>query len=137
MHLANLPLHCCPWVALHGGDAPAHESQVVATLVRVAGLWMLNPCRVIHAPPPSGSVAGFAYGTLAGHASVGGAHEVGKRLTPGTLLLGDLVVLVEVVVVINLLLVVELAVVAVVVVNVGELVAARVLGCDMHTQSAW
>ena len=80
---------------------------------------------------------GVRVGTLAGHASVGGAPEVGKRLSPGTLSLSDLVVLFEVVVGIKLLLVVKLAVVAVVVVEVGELVAARVLGCDMHTEGAW
>src|SRR5262245_57020636 len=55
-----------PWLELHGAHPVAAE-QVVATLVCVAGVWFLNPCRVVYveADPESDS-ASYAYGTLPG-----------------------------------------------------------------------
>jgi uncharacterized protein (UPF0548 family) len=38
----------------------------VATLARVAGLWFLNPCRVVYREESA-----FAYGTLPGHVERG------------------------------------------------------------------
>jgi len=55
-----------PWLSLEGAHTPAAEGQVVATLARVAGLWFLNPCRVVYAEPTA-----FAYGTLRGHVERG------------------------------------------------------------------
>ena len=55
-----------PWLALEGGAAPAAPGQVVATLARVAGIWFLNPCRVVYAEESA-----FAYGTLPGHVERG------------------------------------------------------------------
>jgi len=55
-----------PWIEFYGASAPAAEGQVVATLVPIAGLWFLNPCRVVYVRR-SESVTEFAYGTLYGH----------------------------------------------------------------------
>jgi uncharacterized protein (UPF0548 family) len=55
-----------PWLSLEGAQAPAAQGQGVATLARVAGLWFLNPCRVVYAEQ-----AAFAYGTLPGHVERG------------------------------------------------------------------
>jgi uncharacterized protein (UPF0548 family) len=59
-----------PWLRLHGADMPVQEDSVVATLVRVAGLWVLNPCRVVYLLDDP-SCAAFAYGTLPGHVEIG------------------------------------------------------------------
>ena len=57
-----------PWLELHGPRC-VERGAVVATLVGVAGVWLLNPCRVVYAElsPAADSVC-FAYGTLPGHA---------------------------------------------------------------------
>lgn len=49
------------------------ENALVGTLVRLFGVWVLNPCRVVYVIEETGSVEkfGFAYGTLAGHAETG------------------------------------------------------------------
>jgi uncharacterized protein (UPF0548 family) len=59
-----------PWVDFHGPDFVA-TGQVVATAVCVAGLWFVNPCRVVYVEPPDGNCAAYAYGTLPGHAESG------------------------------------------------------------------
>ena len=62
-----------PWLELHGATSPVHSGQVVATLVSLAGVWFLNPCRVVYtelSQVPS-TPAAFAYGTLRGHAESG------------------------------------------------------------------
>jgi len=58
------------WLELVGGDADAHEGQIVATLTRSLGLWFLNPCRVVYVEASPDAVA-FAYGTLPGHVERG------------------------------------------------------------------
>lgn len=60
-----------PWLEFHGARRVEPE-QVVATLVSVAGVWFLNPCRVVFAEfsPDRNSVC-YAYGTLRGHAECG------------------------------------------------------------------
>ena len=62
-----------PWLEIHGATTPVRSGQVVATLVSVAGLWFLNPCRVVYTELPldARNVAAFAYGTLRGHAECG------------------------------------------------------------------
>ena len=61
-----------PWLEFHGGGSPSATGQVVATLVSVAGVWFLNPCRVLASPRvETGDVFEFAYGTLPGHAERG------------------------------------------------------------------
>jgi len=62
-----------PWVGLYGAGSPVEPGQVVASLVRVLGVWFLNPCRVVWVEPPSetSTRVGFAYGTLRGHAEHG------------------------------------------------------------------
>lgn len=62
-----------PWLELVGGARPVAVDQVVATLVRVAGLWTLNPCRVVYRVDERDDprCVAFAYGTLPGHAEIG------------------------------------------------------------------
>lgn len=60
----------CDWLELHGAGKPVAVGAVVATLGRAAGLWTLNPCRVVYVQDDPGRAA-FAYGTLRGHAEVG------------------------------------------------------------------
>lgn len=58
-----------PWLELHGARGEVAPGQTVATLVRVLGVWLVSPCRVVHAALDEGAsdVASFAYGTLRGH----------------------------------------------------------------------
>ena len=60
-----------PWLEFHGARR-VEPDQVVATLVSLAGVWFLNPCRVVYAEfsPDRNSVC-YAYGTLRGHAECG------------------------------------------------------------------
>ena len=60
-----------PWLEFHGGDGPARSGQVVATLVSIAGIWFLNPCRVLPLGPEAPGAFEFSYGTLPGHAERG------------------------------------------------------------------
>lgn len=59
-----------PGVQLCWPDAPLRVGSVVAVRARVAPLWTVNACRIVHLVEASGDVErfGFAYGTLAGHA---------------------------------------------------------------------
>jgi len=60
-----------PWIEFHHAG-PVATGQVVATSVRVAGLWLVNPCRVVYADFSSDPDAVvYAYGTLRGHAESG------------------------------------------------------------------
>ncbi len=70
-----------PWLDFRGPDR-VESDQVVATLLGVAGLWFVNPCRVIYtdARPEHGRVA-YAYGTLRGHAE-SGEERFGVSLDP-------------------------------------------------------
>ena len=72
-----------PWLELHGAATPVIDGQVVATLVSVAGLWFLNPCRVVYTAQSENS-AEFAYGTLMGHPERG-EERFRVRLDPETL----------------------------------------------------
>jgi uncharacterized protein (UPF0548 family) len=57
-----------PWVELLHAR-PVATGQVVATLMRAAGVWQLNPCRVVYARlEPQRDAVAFGYGTLRGHA---------------------------------------------------------------------
>lgn len=62
-----------PWLEFFGGERPACTGQVVASLVCVARLWFLNPCRVVYTELDEAAPdrAAFAYGTLAGHVDRG------------------------------------------------------------------
>jgi uncharacterized protein (UPF0548 family) len=62
-----------PWIQLHGASTPVREGNVVATLVRATGLWVLSPCRVVYVLDARDSprCAAFAYGTLPGHPEIG------------------------------------------------------------------
>ncbi len=62
-----------PWLRFHGLGTAVHENQVVATELRVAGLWFFNPCRVVYCDVPDDPARdlAFAYGTLPGHVEAG------------------------------------------------------------------
>jgi uncharacterized protein (UPF0548 family) len=74
-----------PWLQLHGAEASPHPGQVVATLTRVAGVWFLNPCRVVYTEGESAvsREAAFAYGTIAGHVE-SGEERFAVRFDPAT-----------------------------------------------------
>lgn len=59
------------WVELYPRSAPVEPGTTVAVLVRHAGLWSLNGCRVVYSVGDARSCAGFAYGTLTNHAEMG------------------------------------------------------------------
>ena len=60
-----------PWLEFHGARR-VEPDQVVATLVSLAGVWFLNPCRVVYAESsPDRNSVSYAYGTLRGHAECG------------------------------------------------------------------
>lgn len=59
------------WVELYPRAAPVEPGTTVAVLIRHAGLWSLNGCRVVYSVGDAGVSAGFAYGTLANHAEMG------------------------------------------------------------------
>lgn len=62
-----------PWLELHGAESSARAGRVVATLLRVAGVWFWNPCRVVYVNEEAASrnEVAFAYGTLPGHVESG------------------------------------------------------------------
>lgn len=61
------------WVELHPRATSIETGAVVAVLVRHAGCWSLNGCRVVYTVDDQGSrpTFGFAYGTLTNHAEMG------------------------------------------------------------------
>ena len=59
------------WLELFGASEPVAEGRVVASLARAAGLWSLNPCRVVYVQDEDPGRAAWAYGTLGGHVEVG------------------------------------------------------------------
>src|SRR2546428_581867 len=66
------------WVELHPADAPIRVGTTVGVLVRVLGLWSLNPCRIVALVEEGGAIErfGFVYCTLPGHAERGEEHFV-------------------------------------------------------------
>src|SRR5439155_874792 len=66
------------WVELHPADAPIRVGTTVGVLVRVLGLWSLNPCRIVALAEEGGAIErfGFVYRTLPGHAERGEEHFV-------------------------------------------------------------
>jgi uncharacterized protein (UPF0548 family) len=69
------------WVELFPRGAAIETGDVVAVLVRHLGFWSLNGCRVVYTlgERRTGSVFGFAYGTLTDHA------EMGEEIFEGSL----------------------------------------------------
>ena len=59
------------WVELYPHSAPVEPGTTVAILIRHAGLWSLNGCRVVYSVGDAGVRVGFAYGTLTNHAEMG------------------------------------------------------------------
>jgi uncharacterized protein (UPF0548 family) len=61
------------WTAVFPRDAPFEVGTVVAVLIRHAGFWSLNGCRVVYHVNGAADEArfGFAYGTLTNHAEAG------------------------------------------------------------------
>jgi len=59
------------WVELYPRPAAVETGTTVAVLVRHAGLWSLNGCRVVYSVGESQVSWGFAYGTLTNHVEMG------------------------------------------------------------------
>jgi len=61
------------WTALHSPLGPPKNGNVVAMLVWIAGLWWLNPSRVLYEIEETEPIRrfGFGYGTLHDHAERG------------------------------------------------------------------
>lgn len=55
---------------LHDGRTTQQVGQIVAMIVRILGLWWINPCRVVTRCDGEAS-HGFIYGTLPEHAECG------------------------------------------------------------------
>jgi uncharacterized protein (UPF0548 family) len=74
-----------PWLELLGATAAPSPGQVVATLTHVAGVWFLNPCRVVYTEGLSSpsSEGAFAYGTVSGHVE-SGEERFAVRFDPTT-----------------------------------------------------
>ncbi len=59
------------WAVVHGpGRARQAPGQLVAMVVRICGLWWINPCRILRRCD-SARAHGFVYGTLPEHAECG------------------------------------------------------------------
>jgi uncharacterized protein (UPF0548 family) len=61
------------WVELFPAAPPIRVGTTVGVLARLAGLWSLNPCRIVALVEEGGAVErfGFVYRTLPGHAERG------------------------------------------------------------------
>jgi uncharacterized protein (UPF0548 family) len=59
-----------PWLTFHC-TGPVSQGQAVATEVSIAGIWFVNPCRVVYAELDRPDRVAFGYGTLRGHAESG------------------------------------------------------------------
>lgn len=62
-----------PWLELHGANTPVEVGQRVVSVVRVLGVWLVNPCQVVYLDreEEAANRLRFAYGTLPGHAERG------------------------------------------------------------------
>jgi len=59
-----------PWLTFHRAG-PVAQGQGVATVVSIAGVWFVNPCRVVYTELDRPDQVAFGYGTLRGHAESG------------------------------------------------------------------
>lgn len=59
-----------PWTAIEPMATPIEEGRALAVLVNALGLWFLNAARIVYVIDEPRR-AGFAYGTLPGHAECG------------------------------------------------------------------
>ena len=62
-----------PWLQLCWPEAPIEPGSTVAVLIRRAGFWWLNACRIVYVIAEDGPTSrfGFGYGTLPEHAERG------------------------------------------------------------------
>ena len=59
-----------PWLTFHC-TGPVSQGQAVATVLSLAGVWFVNPCRVVYTELDRPDEVAFGYGTLRGHAESG------------------------------------------------------------------
>ncbi|HVN37999.1 MAG TPA: DUF1990 domain-containing protein [Myxococcota bacterium] len=59
-----------PWLTFHR-SGPVAQGQGVATVLSIAGIWFVNPCRVVYTELDRPDRVAFGYGTLRGHAESG------------------------------------------------------------------
>jgi len=76
MALQNWQMLNLGWFKLYFSNTPIEKGQVICTLIKVAGVWFLNPCRIVYVVDGVGGKDkkqqfGFAYGTLPGHVEQG------------------------------------------------------------------
>lgn len=62
--------HFPDWTAIHPTGSIQAPGTVVAMVVRILGLWWINPCRILRRYD-SDTTHGFVYGTLPEHAECG------------------------------------------------------------------
>lgn len=71
------------WAEVSRQEVKGQEvGQIVAMMVRICGLWWVNPCRILRRCD-SASTHGFVYGTLPEHAECGEEQFVIERRPDG------------------------------------------------------
>lgn len=71
------------WAVVHPFAAPQNTGQIVAMVVRICGLWWINPCRILKRCD-SANRHGFVYGTLPEHTECGEEQFMVERLSDGS-----------------------------------------------------
>lgn len=71
------------WAVVHPAGTDPQPGAVVAMVVRILGLWWVNPCRVLRRCDGPDS-HGFVYGTLPEHAECGEERFLVERLSDGS-----------------------------------------------------
>jgi uncharacterized protein (UPF0548 family) len=72
------------WAAVARQEPKGQEiGQIVAMVVRICGLWWVNPCRILRRCD-SATTHGFVYGTLPEHAECGEEQFVIERRADGS-----------------------------------------------------
>ena len=59
-----------PWLTFHC-TGPVSQGQAVASVLAIAGVWFVNPCRVVYTELDRADRVAYGYGTLRGHAESG------------------------------------------------------------------
>jgi len=69
-HFENWEMFSLDWIRLYPIQPLIQEGQVVGVLVKVAGVWILNLCRIVRTLAEARQIS-FSYGTLSNHAEAG------------------------------------------------------------------
>jgi len=71
------------WTRVHRDADGQHAREIVAMVVRICGLWWVNPCRILRRCD-SDHTHGFVYGTLPEHAECGEERFMVEMLPDGS-----------------------------------------------------